>query len=407
MAQNGKKDQRPRSKAAEKENIMGKGIFSRDAILVLAACYCFMSCHTMIIPVLAGFTGSLGGSGLLMGTVAGMTNLVSIGFRIVSGQMVDRVAKKRLSLWGAALMGAGCLGCALTQGTELLLAARVVHGVGFACCSVGLSTWFSTLLPREKLGSGMGIYGTVQAVALAVAPSLGISVERWLGYRPVFWGAVISAALIVALSLAVREKGERVAARSGRGEGKRFRLVEPSVVPIALIVTLFTIPYTATQSFLVPIIKREGLAAHAELFFATYAIALVCMRVGFRNYFDRVPYRRFLAVCTGSAVVSMLLLNFAGHNPGLAGAAVCMAGGFGIMCSESQATAMAMVDNTKRGLANSTYLIGLDSGMALGPMVGGLLYGHAAAEYFYPWLMTTTILIGAVYLAGRKRLSQI
>lgn len=41
MAQNGKKDQRPRSKAAEKENIMGKGIFSRDAILVLAACYCF------------------------------------------------------------------------------------------------------------------------------------------------------------------------------------------------------------------------------------------------------------------------------------------------------------------------------------------------------------------------------
>ena len=311
MAQNGKKDQRPRSKAAEKENIMGKGIFSRDAILVLAACYCFMSCHTMIIPVLAGFTGSLGGSGLLMGTVAGMTNLVSIGFRIVSGQMVDRVAKKRLSLWGAALMGAGCLGCALTRGTELLLAARVVHGVGFACCSVGLSTWFSTLLPREKLGSGMGIYGTVQAVALAVAPSLGISVERWLGYRPVFWGAVISAALIVALSLAVREKGERVAARSGRGEGNRFRLVEPSVIPIALIVTLFTIPYTATQSFLVPIIKREGLAAHAELFFATYAIALVCMRVGFRNYFDRVPYRRFLAVCTGSAAVSMLLLNFA------------------------------------------------------------------------------------------------
>ena len=253
----------------------------------------------------------------------------------------------------------------------------------------------------------MGIYGTVQAVALAVAPSLGISVERWLGYRPVFWGAVISAALIVALSLAVREKGERVAARSGRGEGNRFRLVEPSVIPIALIVTLFTIPYTATQSFLVPIIKREGLAAHAELFFATYAIALVCMRVGFRNYFDRVPYRRFLAVCTGSAAVSMLLLNFAGHNPGLAGAAVCMAGGFGIMCSESQATAMAMVDNTKRGLANSTYLIGLDSGMALGPMVGGLLYGHAAAEYFYPWLMTTTVLIGAVYLAGRKRLSQI
>lgn len=97
---------------------------------------------------------------------------------------------------------------------------------------------------------------------------------------------------------------------------------------------------------------------HPELFFAAYAIALVCMRVGFRNYFDRVPYRRFLALCTISATVSMLLLGTGGNNLTLIAAAVCMAGGFGIMCSESQATAMTMVDNSKRGLANNTYLIG-------------------------------------------------
>ena len=124
---------RPICIKAEERKIMGKGIFSKDAVLVLAACFCFMSCHTMVIPVLAGFTGSLGGSGLLMGTVVGMTNLVSIGFRMMSGGLVDRVAKGRLSLWGAALMLAGCAGCALAQGTGVLLAARVAHGVGFAC----------------------------------------------------------------------------------------------------------------------------------------------------------------------------------------------------------------------------------------------------------------------------------
>ena len=126
-------------------------------------------------------------------------------------------------------------------------------------------------------------------------------------------------------------------------------------------------------------------------------IALVCMRMGFRNYFDKVPYRRFLAICTASAVVSMLLLDFAGHNLSLVGAAVCMAGGFGIICSESQAMAMAMVDNTRRSLANNTYLIGLDSGMALGPMIGGFLYGHVAAQYFYPCLIATAVLSTTVY----------
>ncbi len=386
---------------------MEKNIFSKDTVLVLAACFCFMSCHTMIIPILAGFTGNLGGSGLLMGTVVGITNLVSIGFRIVSGPMVDRVTKRQLSQWGAALMLAGCLGCALTVNTWLLLAARIVHGIGFACCSVGLSTWFSMLIPKEKIGSGMGIYGTVQAVALAVAPSLGINLERAMGFRPVFWGAVISAALIIALTMAVGHKGERTDTAHTAGQRDRLRLLETSVIPIALIVTLFTIPYTATQSFLVQIVRQTGAAMHPELFFAAYAIALVCMRVGFRNYFDRVPYRRFMALCTISATVSMLLLGTGGNNLTLIAAAVCMAGGFGIMCSESQATAMTMVDNSKRGLANNTYLIGLDCGMALGPMTGGLLYSHAQVQYFYPWLMITAVLGAVVYLIGRKRLSRL
>ena len=81
-----------------------------------------------------------------------------------------------------------------------------------------------------------------------------------------------------------------------------------------------------------------------------------------------------------------------------------MAGGFGIICSESQATAMAMKDNTKRGLANNTYLIGLDSGMALGPIVGGFLYGHVPAEFFYPCLMVTAVLSTIVYIMEKRKL---
>ena len=221
-------------------------------------------------------------------------------------------------------------------------------------------------------------------------------------------GAIVGITNLVSIGFRIVSGpiAESQAATENKPEGKRkFRIVETGVIPIALIVMLFTIPYTATQSFLVSIIKRDGLDVHAELFFATYAIALVCMRMGFRNYFDKVPYRRFLAICTASAVVSMLLLDFAGHNLSLIGAAVCMAGGFGIICSESQSTAMAMVDNTRRSLANNTYLIGLDSGMALGPMIGGFLYGHVAAQYFYPCLMTTAVLSTTVYFIWKKNVS--
>ena len=195
----------------------------------------------------------------------------------------------------------------------------------------------------------------------------------------------------------------------GAGGGGRggFRVVVWNVVPVALIVMLFTIPYTATQSFLVSIVKRAGTGLHAEWFFSMYALALMALRVGLRNYFDRVPYRRFLGVCTGCALVSMGLLAWGGSNVTLLLAAVCMAGGFGIMCSESQATAMAMVPMRERGLANSTYLIGLDSGMALGPMIGGALFGHVALGWFYPVLMGTAVLGGVVYAVCRAELGRI
>lgn len=190
----------------------------------------------------------------------------------------------------------------------------------------------------------------------------------------------------------------------GRGG---FRVVVWRVVPVAVIVMLFTVPYTATQSFLVSIVKRTGSGLHAEWFFATYALTLMGLRVGLRNCFDRVPYRRFLGVCTGCALVSMGLLGWGGSDVALCAAAVCMAGGFGIMCSESQATAMAMMPTRERGLANSTYLIGLDGGMALGPMVGGALFGHVALGWFYPVLMGTAVLVGLVYAVCRGVLGRI
>ena len=181
-------------------------------------------------------------------------------------------------------------------------------------------------------------------------------------------GAIVGITNLVSIGFRIVSGpiAESQAATENKPEGKRkFRIVETGVIPIAL----------------------------------------VCMRMGFRNYFDKVPYRRFLAICTASAVVSMLLLDFAGHNLNLVGAAVCMAGGFGIICSESQATAMAMVDNTRRSLANNTYLIGLDSGMALGPMIGGFLYGHVAAQYFYPCLIATAVLSTTVYFIWKKNMS--
>ena len=84
-------------------------------------------------------------------------------------------------------------------------------------------------------------------------------------------------------------------------------------------------------------------------------------------------------------------------------AAAFLAGGYGVMSSVCQSTAILLAGREKRGLANSTYYIGVDLGMTLGPMIGGVLYGGADIRWFYPALAVTMPLAAAVYAAARYK----
>ena len=68
-------------------------------------------------------------------------------------------------------------------------------------------------------------------------------------------------------------------------------------------------------------------------------------------------------------------------------------GGSGIMCSVCQSHAMLLADKNNRGLANSTYYVGLDIGMVLGPIIGGILYGNVDIAKFYPILAITVPMV--------------
>ena len=76
--------------------------------------------------------------------------------------------------------------------------------------------------------------------------------------------------------------------------------------------------------------------------------------------------------------------------------------GYGIMSSVCQSTAILLAGKNKRGLANSTYYIGLDLGMTLGPVIGGVLYGNFGISLFYPMLMFTIPLAVVVYYVGKN-----
>ena len=379
----------------------GYGKAGKDIALLLAASFFYMASPMLVTPLITGFAGELGAGGTLMGLIGGMMNICSLFCRPAAGNLADKMSKYKLSLIGAVFMTAACIGYAAAPGAGYLFAARLLNGVGFACCSVCMSTWMSGLLPKEKIGSGMGLYGSMNAISMALAPAVGIHLHQMFGYRSAFIAAAVFSAATGIIIQFTSDRGKPTAPDASDtpavpvgkeqlpAKNPGLQVVDKNVLPIALIIMLFTIPYTATQSFLVSYAAQRGLPVTVSLFFPLYALAVLLLRLGLRRYFDRLPFGVFLTGSSISAVGSMVCLNFMKGNLWMLAACIFMAGGYGIMCSVAQSTAILLAGEGRRGLANSTYYVGLDLGMALGPVAGGFLYGNVDLQLFYPFLMLT------------------
>ena len=378
-------------------------LFTRDISLVFVASFFYMSCSFIATPLIAGFSESLGAGAVFMGIIGATFNTVALLSRPFVGNLADRLSRAHLSSIGAALMLVGSAGYVLAPAPAVVMLARIIHGLGMSCCSICMSTWIAGLLPREHTGAGMGLYGATNALGQAVAPALGIFLYERIGYRPVF---LLGTALALGVLIVIHFVGDKGAPHPAAAK-KHRGLVAPNVVPVGLIIMFFAIPYCATQTYLVSYIAARGLSVHAGWFFPFYAIVLLVLRLALADMFDKKPFRFFLGVSACCALLSFFLLTTMQSNLALLAAAVCMAGGYGIMCSVCQSAAVLLVDESERGLGNSTYYIGIDFGMAVGAFIGGLLYGYVPLVWFYPILALTVPAAIVVYLVSRKRFHRI
>lgn len=394
---------------------MKHSILSKNILLLLISGFFYFASPMLVTPLITGFSESLGAGAALMGMVGGMMNLCSLFCRPAVGSFIDRVSKYRLSMAGLLLMTAACAGYLFSASPLMVLFFRIVNGAGFALCSSSMSTWVSLLLPPDRIGSGMGIYGMMNALAMAVAPSIGVVLYQTLGYRVSFVIAAVFTALAMVLIQFVTDRGEPVPrpASSEAGERgnkvtdspKRLTIVEPKVLPIALIIMLFAIPYCATQSFIVRYTETRSLVVTVSLFFPVYAAALLLLRLTMRNLFDRLRFPVFFTGSSACAFLAILLLALMQSNLPMCAAAVLMAGGYGIMSSVCQSRAIVVAGREHAGLGNSTYYIGLDLGMTLGPVLGGLLYGSVDVQLFYPLLLLCVPAAVLVFFLNRRTLS--
>ena len=89
---------------------------------------------------------------------------------------------RRIYRWGLVIFTLASILCALTNSLPVLIAARVLQGVGAAGIMSVNSALLRFIYPRQWIGRGLGINATIGSIASAAGPSVAsgvLSVAPW------------------------------------------------------------------------------------------------------------------------------------------------------------------------------------------------------------------------------------
>lgn len=106
---------------------------------------------------------------------------------MLAGRLGDRFGPKNLYIAGLAVFTAASLWCGLSGSVEMLIAARVVQGIGAALLTPQTLTTITRIFPAERRGVALSVWGATAGVATLVGPLAGGVLVDHLGWSWIFF----------------------------------------------------------------------------------------------------------------------------------------------------------------------------------------------------------------------------
>ena len=166
--------------------------------------------NTVVSVTLADVQGDLhAGVASLQWVVNGYA-LAFASLMLAGGWLGDQYGRKRVMLGGVLVFSLGSVVCALATSATMLVAGRVVMGVGAAASEPGTLSMVRQIYPeRRARARALGAWAAVSGLALALGPVVGGTIIGIAGWREIFWFNLAFAALaLVAAWLTLEESAD-------------------------------------------------------------------------------------------------------------------------------------------------------------------------------------------------------
>ena len=243
---------------------------------------------------------------------------------LLGGALGDHFGRRRLLVIGTGIFAITSLICALAPSLPVLLAARVVQGIGAALLLPNSLALLNAAFQGEKRGRAVGIWAAAGAAAAAVAPLIG----GWL-VGSVGWPAIFYINLPLALGailLALRFVAESREAGAGRTDYRGALLATAGLGGLTYALTLWSATRHFTSGALVALVA--GVVMLATFLWVEYRRgnrAMMPLALFKGRCFSGLNLLTFLlygAFAAAMLLIPYVLITSGGYSPVQAGLAM-------------------------------------------------------------------------------------
>ena len=174
---------------------------SRRAALLVTTVGAFLTpfMGSSVAVALPSIGHDLSMDAILLGWVATIYLLASAAFLVPIGRIADIYGRKRIFTYGMLIYTAASLLSAISTSAAMLIASRVLQGIGGAMIVSTAIAILISVFPLQDRGRVLGINVAAIYTGLSVGPFVGGLLTQHLGWRSIFWVNVPLGLLMVAL----------------------------------------------------------------------------------------------------------------------------------------------------------------------------------------------------------------
>jgi MFS family permease len=348
----------------------------------------------MLLPVLPVFAaGPLDVGSVGVGIAVAAASPTALLFQPLAGRIGDRRGRRILVISGALVVAGSVAAYTVADTLELLVALRLVSGIGEALIFVGAATIVVDLAPEGRRGEALSLYSLGLWGGLAIGPLLGELVLADDRYDAVWLTAAGCSVAAALLALALPETRPDAAAKAPRPA----KLVHPAAIGPGLVLVASVVGFAGFNAFVALYARDLGLSGAGAVFLLFSGIV-----VGIRIFGRRLPDRLGAKKASGSALVllaaGLLTIGLWNAPVGLFVGTAIFAVGQALAFPALMTLAVAAAPPTERSSVVGTFSACADVGFA----VGALGLGGVAAAAGYEGVFVVGALssvVGALLLA--------